>query len=96
MIEILPDNLAPDLVAAWIYDSLPPNADRMVGIVSKHPSSKVEDEPNENWPVELNRATRRKFIDFSRLAITNPDVMEIVNVLHTAAMRKVAKVPKEK
>ena len=96
MIEILPDHLAPDLVAAWVLDSLPPNADRMVGIVSKHLSSKVNETPADDWPSELNRATRRKFIDFSRLAITNPDVMEIVNVLHTAAMRTAAKAPKEK
>lgn len=87
MIEILPDPLAPDLVAAWVLDSLPPNADRMVGIVSKHPSSKVNETPADDWPPELNRATRRKFIDFSRLATTHPDVMEIVNVLHAAAMR---------
>jgi transcriptional regulator with XRE-family HTH domain len=87
VIEILPEDLAPPLVAAWVYDALPPNAERMVGIVSKNPSSKVAEPPPDEWPSELNRATRRKFIDFSRLASKHPDVMEIVNVLHAAAMR---------
>ena len=40
----------------------------------------------DEWPSELNQASRRKFIDFSRLASMHPDVMEIVNVLHTAAV----------
>ena len=87
VIEALPEDLAPPLIAAWVYDALPPNAEPMVGIVSKDPSSKVEDAPPDEWPSELNRTTRRKFIDFSRLASKHPDVMEIVNVLHAAAMR---------
>jgi transcriptional regulator with XRE-family HTH domain len=87
VIEVLPEELAPPLIAAWVYDALPPNADRLVGIVSKNPSSKVEEVPPDEWPSELNRTTRRKFIDFSRLATRHPDVMEIVNVLHAAAMR---------
>lgn len=91
VIEILPEKLAPPLVAAWVYDSLPPNADRLVGIIPKDPSSKVEETPPDDWPSELNRATRRKFVDFSRLASKHPDVMEIVDVLHTAAMRAAAK-----
>lgn len=91
VIEILPEDLAPPLVAAWVYDALPPNADRLVDIVSKSPSSKVEKAPPDEWPAELNRTTRRKFIDFSRLATKHPDVMEIVNVLHTAAMRAASK-----
>ena len=91
VIDVLPEDLVPPLVAAWVYDALPPNAERMVGIVSKNPSSKVAESPPEEWPAELNRATRRKFIDFSRLASKHPDVMKIVNVLHTAAMRAATK-----
>ena len=62
----------------------------MVGIVSKNPTSKVTESPPDEWPSELNRATRRKFIDFSLLASRHPDVMEIVNVLPNAAMRAAA------
>ena len=91
VIDVLPEDLVPPLVAAWVYDALPPNAERMVDIVSKNPSSKVAESSPEEWPAELNRATRRKFIDFSRLASKHPDVMEIVNVLHTAAMRAASK-----
>ena len=87
VIEVLPEDLAPALVAAWIYDALPLNAERMVGVVSKKPSSKVEETAADDWPSELNSATRKKFLDFSRLASKHPDVMEIVNVLHAAAMR---------
>jgi transcriptional regulator with XRE-family HTH domain len=90
VIESLPEDLAPPLIAAWVYDALPPNAERLVGIVSKKPSSKVEEAPPDDWPSELNRTTRRKFIDFSRLASKHPDVMEIVDVLHSAAMRAAA------
>lgn len=90
VIDVLPEDLASPLIAAWVYDALPPNAERMVGIVSKNPSSKVAEPRPDEWPSELNRATRRKFIDFSRLASKHPDVMEIVNVLHTAAMRAAA------
>ncbi len=91
VIEILPENLATPLVVAWVYDSLPPNADRLVGVISKDPPCKVEETPPDDWPTELNRATRRKFVDFSRLASRTPDVMEIVDVLHAAAMRAAAK-----
>ncbi len=87
VIDVLPEDLVPPLVAAWVYDALPPNAERMVGIVSKSPTSQVEEAPPDDWPSELNRTTRRKFVDFSRLASKHPDVMEIVNVLHGAAMR---------
>ena len=90
VIGILPEDLAPPLIAAWVYDALPPNSEKLVAIVSKNPSSKVEEKPTDDWPSELNRATRRKFIDFSRLACQHPDVMEIVNVLHAAAMRAAA------
>ena len=93
VIGILPEDLAPPLVAAWVYDALPPNAERMVDIISKPPSSKIEETPPDDWPPGLNRTTRRKFIDFSRLASKNPDVMKIVDVLHTAAMR--AEAPKQ-
>lgn len=43
--------------------------------------------PPDEWPPELNQASRRKFIDFARLAMSYEDVMKIVDVLHTAAMR---------
>jgi transcriptional regulator with XRE-family HTH domain len=87
MIGILPEALAPELIAAWVYDALPPNAEQLVIIIPKDPSAKVEEVPPDEWPSELNRTTRRKFIDFSRLASKHPDVMEIVDVLHAAAMR---------
>ncbi|MEO8613694.1 MAG: hypothetical protein ABI600_01020 [Luteolibacter sp.] len=56
-------------------------------ITPRNRSSKVEETPQDDWPAELNRATRRKFVDFSRLATQHPDVMKIVDVLHSAAMR---------
>jgi len=93
VIGILPDDLGPALVTAWVYDALPPNAERMVDIISKPPSSRIEETPPDDWPPGLNRTTRRKFIDFSRLASKNRDVMAIVDVLHAAAMR--AEAPKK-
>ena len=87
VIEIIPKELAPPLITAWIYDALPQNADRLVGIISKDPTSKEIDHPPDEWPEEMNRASRRKFIDFARLAMNHDDVMKIVDVLHTAAMR---------
>jgi transcriptional regulator with XRE-family HTH domain len=87
VIDVLPEDLAPSLIAAWVCDALPPNADRMVSIVSNSPSSKVMELPPDEWPPELNQASRRKFIDFARLAMNYEDVMKIVDVLHTAAMR---------
>ena len=93
VIDVLPKDLAPPLVAAWVYDALPPNAERMVDIISKPPSSKIQETPPDDWPPGLNRTTRRKFIDFSRLASKNRDVMAIVDVLHAAAMR--AEAPKK-
>ena len=94
VVDILPEDLAPPLIAAWVYDALPPNAEGMVGIVSRNPSSKVEETPPDEWPSELNRATRRKFIDFARVAMDYEDVMKIVDVLHGAAMRMSAKTSK--
>ena len=91
VIDVLPEDLAPSLVAAWVYDALPPNAERMVGIVSRNPSSKVKETPPDEWPDGLNRASRRKFIDFARVAMDYEDVMKIVDVLHGAAMRMSAK-----
>lgn len=87
VIEILPEELAPPLIAAWVLDALPANADQMVTIISNSPSSKFKESPPDDWPPELNTMTRRKFIDFSKLASKNTDVMEIVDVLHAAAMR---------
>ncbi len=88
VIGVLPEGIAPPLVAAWLYDSLPSNADHLVKIAPQNASSKVSETPSEEWPAGLSRATRRKFIDFSRLATENQDVMDIVNVLHTAALRR--------
>ena len=90
MIEILPEVIVPPLIAAWVYDSLPDNADRLVGIVPRNLSSKVEEAPDE-WPDGLNQTTRRKFIDFARVAMDYEDVMKIVDVLHGAATRMVQK-----
>lgn len=87
VIEVLPEELAPALIVAWVYDALPPNADRLVDIVPKNPSSKVAEPSPDEWPPGLDSTTRKKFIDFSRLATEHPDVMDIVDVLHTAAMR---------
>ena len=91
IIAAVPEERAPDLITAWVYDSLPKNADRMVGIVPKVPTAKVKDAAADEWPSQINRATRRKFIDFSKIAAEHPDVMKIVDVLHAAAMRASAK-----
>jgi transcriptional regulator with XRE-family HTH domain len=90
VIGILPEDLAPALVTAWVYDALPPNAERTVEILAKNPSSRIQETPPDDWPPGLNRTTRRKFIDFSHLASKHPDVMAIVDVLHAAAMRAAA------
>lgn len=86
VVHALPVELAAGLVAAWVFDSLPENASRLVDVVSIGPNLRFRESPDE-WPTGLNRASRRKFIDFSRLAMKHPDVMTIVDVLHTAAMR---------
>ncbi|MBC7979234.1 MAG: helix-turn-helix transcriptional regulator [Armatimonadetes bacterium] len=91
IIAAVPEDRAPGLITAWIGDSLPKNADRMVGIVPKVPTAKVKEPTADEWPSQINRATRRKFIDFSKIAAEHPDVMEIVDVLHAAAMRAAAK-----
>lgn len=90
VVDILPEDLAPPLIAAWVYDSLPPNAQRLVGIDPKNPSSKVKETPDE-WPDGLNRTSRRKFIDFARVAMDYEDVMKIVDVIHAATMRMASK-----
>ena len=95
VIGVLPEELAPPLIAAWVYDSLPPNAERMVSIVTKNPSSKVKESPPDEWPDGMNRASRKKFIDFARIAMNHKDVMDIVNVLHAAAMRAALAQPEE-
>ncbi len=86
MLPLLPLEHASKLVAAWLYDSLPPSADRMVNILPNNQSAKFEEVPDE-WPPGVDRTIRKKFTDFCRLATDHPDVMEIVNILHTAAMR---------
>lgn len=86
VVDVLPPGLAPDLISAWVYDVLPPNAGRLVEIGPTNPNCRVQ-EPADEWPPGLNHAARRKFIDFSYLATNHPDVMDIVDVLHAAAMR---------
>lgn len=86
VVAVLPDKEAARLLAAWAYDALPEPADRLVSICPKAASMKVE-EARDEWPEGLNRASRQKFIDFSRLAMNHRDVMDIVDVLHAAAMR---------
>ena len=90
VIDVIPENEGGRLIAAWVYDALPDNADRLVAISPKNPSSKVEEKPDE-WPKGLNQASRRKFIDFARVAMEYEDVMKIVDVLHGAAIRMASK-----
>jgi transcriptional regulator with XRE-family HTH domain len=87
LVEVLPDEQAPGLIAAWVYDALPPNAGRLVKVEPKNPSSKVQESTKDDWPPGLDDGSRKKFVDFSRLATSHPDVMKIVDVLHAAAMR---------
>ncbi len=86
VVGIIPENEAAWLIAAWVYDALPDHADRWVTVSPKTPSSVVRETPDE-WPKGMNVATRRKFIDFARVAMDYEDVLKIVDVLHTAAMR---------
>lgn len=87
IIDALPEEQAADLVVAWLRDSLPENAANLVGVTSKHPSSIVRDEATDPWPEIMGPELRRKFIDFAHLACERDEVMDIVDVLHTAAMR---------
>lgn len=86
VVDVLPVELAPDLISAWVYDVLPTNAGRLVEIGPTNQKCRVQDLPDQ-WPPGLDQAARRKFIDFSHLATNHPDVMDIVDVLHAAAMR---------
>jgi len=86
VVDVLPVELLPELIAAWTYDVLPANAARLVDVAPINPNLIVRESPDE-WPPGLDQASRRKFIDFSQLATSNPDVMDIVDVLHSAAMR---------
>lgn len=86
VVDALPAELAPDLISAWIYDVLPANAGRLVDVAPVQPNFRVQDSPDQ-WPPGMDSAARRKFIDFSHLATRHPDVMDIVDVLHAAAMR---------
>ncbi len=78
---------AGQLVIAWIEDMLPPEAADLVSVTLRHASARLQEGPTEEWPSGMSPATRRKFLDFSQLAMTNADVMDIVEVLHSAAMR---------
>jgi transcriptional regulator with XRE-family HTH domain len=87
VIRVVPEEDAPLLVAAWIADTLPEEARPMVKVEPKKLSSRLAEGPDDNWPSELSGDARRKFMDFARIATDYPDVMTIVNVVHTAALR---------
>lgn len=88
LIRVVNEHDASDLLTAWILDSLPDGADGFITVRPRQLSSKVAERPeSDNWPEGISVATRRKFVDFARLAMSNGDVMEIVDVLHAAAMR---------
>lgn len=90
LILALPEPEGARIAAAWAQDRLPKIAQELVMTVPRNPSSKVM-ETSERWPEELNDASRRKFMDFARIAVDYPDVMNIVDVLHGAAMRMASK-----
>lgn len=77
LVDALPEHLASDVVTAWIWDSLPPNAEGTIRILPRTEGTKVREDPDA-WPPELNQSSRRKFIDFAKLASQNKDVMEVV------------------
>lgn len=88
LIAVLNKPDAAALLTAWILDSLPERATDFISIRPKEFSSKLEETPlPDAWPAGINATTQQKFLDFAKLAMTNGDVMEIVDVLHTAAMR---------
>lgn len=87
LISEVDEKAAGGLLAAWVSDSLPPAAGNFIRIEARHGSSSVAESPGDDWPPELSARTRRKFCDFARLAMSYPDVMKIVDVLHAAAMR---------
>ncbi len=88
LVEVVPEEEAAKLVVAWVKDMLPPAAEDLVSVTLRHPVSRMrEPDPDDEWPSGISETTRRKFLDFSRLAMKHPDVMDIVDVLHGAAMR---------
>ncbi len=87
LVEGVPKEDAGRLVIAWIEDMLPPEASDLVSVSLRHASARLQEAPVDEWPSGISARTRRKFIDFSQLAMMNPDVMDIVEVLHSAAMR---------
>lgn len=86
LVATLPERDGALLAAAWAQDQLPEIARNLVVTMPRDPSAKVKEEPDD-WPKELNQASRRKFVNFARIARDYPDVMKIVDVLHDAAMR---------
>jgi transcriptional regulator with XRE-family HTH domain len=87
VLGVVPEEDAPLLVAAWVADTLPEEARPMVKIEPKIMSSRLAETTTDGWPSELSGDARRKFMDFAKIATDYPDVMTIVNVLHTAALR---------
>lgn len=87
VLRVVSEEDAPLLVTAWIADTLPEEARHMVKIEPKKMSSRLAETTNDGWPSELSGDVRRKFIDFAKIATDYPDVMTIVNVVHTAALR---------
>lgn len=78
---------AAQLLTAWISDFLPPGAEKYVTVKPRDPATIIEEDPADAWPADLSKASRLKFIDFSRLAMRYPDIMTVVDVLHSAANR---------
>ena len=87
LVEAVPEEDGGRLVVAWIEDSLPPVAEELVTVSLRHRSLRVQESEVDDWPRGISDKTRQKFIDFSKLAMRHPDVMDIVDVLHTAAKR---------
>lgn len=87
LVEVLPDDAA-ELVAAWVTDLLPRES-KMVSIEPRRATSGLNEEatPYQAWLGNVPADLRQMFSDFAELAMQNDDVMKIVEVLHTAAMR---------
>ncbi|MFT4176224.1 MAG: helix-turn-helix transcriptional regulator [Luteolibacter sp.] len=84
----LPEDAA-DLVAAWVRDHCAPEVTHLISIEPREEGMNLRDEEvsYDAWPRGMSEVTKRKFLDFARLADGNPDVMEIVEILHGAARR---------
>ncbi len=88
LIRVVSDRDAALLLIAWIAESLPARADELICVEPRDLSSKVAEPEKVSWPAELSAKSKRMFVDFAHLAMNNRDVMQVVEVLHTAATRK--------